>query len=758
MIKNKFILTQILFILLIFSGQVLAATPWTLDADRIETRDDEKIIEAFGNVYLFRLGNFLQADYAKLYTDTNWLYLKGNISAQWDNDFLEGEEAELDLDSNTGWLKNGQVFMADPHMYFTGELLEKTGENTYNFFQGTVTSCDDDTPPWSIKSSRGKITVGGYAGLWHPRFRVKDRPVFYSPYMFVPVKTERQSGFLFPDLSYESDYGANINLPYYHVIDEERDATLYTNYYSKRGLMLGLEYRHTPSLLTKGLWRADWMLDKEKHDTDETEPSKFQDDDLLRPNKNRYWFRAKYDRHNPGSGWSYKLDLDYVSDQNYLREFKSGQSGFKASRDAFLETFGRDIQDHDSLIRTNIFSASRYWNNIGLDARIVYSDNLRYKNHNLRSSLNPTIQRLPEINLDLFKTSLGSSPFDIEATSQAVHFWREYGTTATRVDVHPKLSLPLKSPYGVLTPRVGWKQTVYFIDRFENDPSGRNTDDKFQSRGMYDLNINAYSDIYRVFDLQPEPEALPENIGHKSWTRIKHSLRPEIDFDYIPEVSQDKRPRFDSTDRIEPREELTYSLSNVFTRRKDSVVSANQSTEPEIEFSYLDFFRLKFEQSYDFREARRTKDLNRYSRRPFSDLLTDIELNPGRFVSLRNKTWYSFYENRITEHEHSLRLIWPDKMSAWFSLDFLDEINEFKRRINQKTSIMKLGASFDFIRNWQFNLIYRRDMDTDQDLEKGLGIIYRHQCYSLELNITETDYDHKFEIRINLLNLGSIGG
>ncbi|MFP4108702.1 MAG: hypothetical protein ACLFT1_06435, partial [Desulfonatronovibrio sp.] len=66
--------------------------------------------------------------------------------------------------------------------------------------------------------------------------------------------------------------------------------------------------------------------------------------------------------------------------------------------------------------------------------------------------------------------------------------------------------------------------------------------------------------------------------------------------------------------------------------------------------------------------------------------------------------------------------------------------------------------SFDFIRNWQFKLIYRRDMDTDQDLEKGLGIIYRHQCYSLELNITETDYDHKYEIRINLLNLGSIGG
>ncbi|MFO7728222.1 MAG: organic solvent tolerance protein, partial [Desulfonatronovibrio sp.] len=142
MIKNKFILTQILFISLIFSGQALAAEPWTLDADRIVAKDDENIIEAFGNVYLFKLGNFLEADYAKLYTDTNWLYLKGNISARWDNDFLEGEEAELDLNNNTGWIKNGQVFMAEEHIYFSGEHLEKTGETTYKFQEGTVTACD----------------------------------------------------------------------------------------------------------------------------------------------------------------------------------------------------------------------------------------------------------------------------------------------------------------------------------------------------------------------------------------------------------------------------------------------------------------------------------------------------------------------------------------------------------------------------------------------------------------------------------------
>lgn len=756
--KIKLILSQLLLVCFFFINPAFAATPWVLDADRVVSTEDEDIIEAHGNVHLFRLDNYLQADYARLYTETNWLYLKGNISARWDGDFLEGDEAELDLDNNVGWIKNGQVFMSEEHIYFSGQRLEKTGENTYSFTRGTMTSCDGETPPWSIKSSRGKITVDGYASLWNPRFRVRDQSVLYSPYIIVPVKTERQSGFLFPNLSHSSEMGTNINLPYYHVIDDQRDATLYTNYYSKRGLMLGLEYRHTPSLLNKGLWRADWMRDRERHDTVENEPSRFHDDGLFRPNKDRYWLRAKYDGYAPRAGWSYKVDIDYVSDQNYLREFKSGHSGFNTSRNQFLDKFGRDLEDYDSLIRTNIVSAAKYWSNVGLDARLTYSDNLRYRNSNLPSSLNPTIQKLPEINLNLFRTGIGNTPFEIEATNQATYFWREYGTRGTRLDVHPRLSTPLRNSFGTLTPSIGWRQTAYYIDQFENDPAGRNTDDNLQTRGMYDININAFTNIFKVFDLNSMPDMSPENVGKTRWTKVKHSIRPEIDYDFIPEVSQDKYPRFDSVDRISPREELTYSLANVFTNRTDTVIQGAETSDPSIRTRYRDFLRIKFEQAYDFREARRREDIDQYSQRPFSDLLTEITVNPNNYLSLRNKTWYSFYESMVTEHEHTLTMTWPEKVSAWFSLDFLNEIDEFKRRINSKTSILELGTTLDFVKNWQVTFVYRRDLEEKKDIERSLSLTYRHQCYNLQFIFEKTDYDHRYEVRINLLNLGSIGG
>ncbi|RQD72994.1 putative LPS assembly protein LptD, partial [Desulfonatronospira sp. MSAO_Bac3] len=220
--------------------------PWELEADQMYVDQEKNLVEAFGNVLMWRMDDYVQADYARLYTDTNWIYLKGNIQARFEGDHIEGREAELDLDNHVGWIKDGKVFMAQDNVYFSGERMEKTGPHTYTFEEGVMTSCDDRPAPWSIKSSRGEVTVEGYARLWHPRFRVKDRPVLYSPYMIAPVKTKRQSGFLFPTFGQGSEYGFNFNLPYYHVIDDQRDMTFYANYYTDRGFMPGVEYRHTP--------------------------------------------------------------------------------------------------------------------------------------------------------------------------------------------------------------------------------------------------------------------------------------------------------------------------------------------------------------------------------------------------------------------------------------------------------------------------------------------------------------------------------
>jgi LPS-assembly protein len=737
---------------------------WNLYADTIQTLNRGEITEARGNVLLVQGDNSLQADYAKYYQSTQWLYLEGNIKVKWDGDYLEAEKAEFDLGNSVGWMTDGQVFIEDNHVYIKGEKIHKTGENTYTFTRATVTSCDGERPAWSLKTSSGNVTINGYARLWNPRLQVKGQPVLYSPYLAVPVKTERQSGFLLPDLEVSKQLGAHINLPYFQVIDEETDLTLYENYMSKRGLMQGIEFRHTPDLDTKTLVRFDWLNDRQDY-----EDGEYISDAWQRPHNDRYWLRGKFDGYFLSPLWPAKLDLDIVSDYQYLREFSDGHSGFDQSRTEFMNEFGRDIEDDDDSLRENIFSVRRNWADMGLELRLEYTQNLAYFNDNSdkNSALNPTLQRLPEINFNIYKNQLASTMFEWEATSQYTYFWREYGTKGSRLDVHPKISLPLRSGYGAIIPKVGWRETLYAVDRFENAGKNVNTDDKYPLRGIPDASVEMTTNVFRVYNFQASPVSTKENLGRSAWTKIKHSVTPDIEYSWVPNTlkDQEKNPTFDSDDTIYPESNLTYSLTNLLTRKRMTVINdpetqGNSTTTRE---DYLDFLRIKLEQSYDFREAARTELTDRYPNRPFSDIEATLTINPRKYLSLTSKSWYSPYINRITEHEHTARVFLDDRASAYCGLDFVDREQEYTKKTNylgagDRSRILTLGGDVTLPKNWFLALNYKADLEDGKDLEREMILTYKHQCFTFECFFTKTDTDEKVAFMITLYNLGSMGG
>ncbi|WP_176724156.1 LPS-assembly protein LptD [Desulfoplanes formicivorans] len=738
--------------------------PWNLYADRIQTLDGGEITEARGNVFLFQGDNQLQADYAKYYKSTQWLYLEGNITAKWDGDFLEAESAEFDLGNRVGWLTNGQVFIEANHVYVKGEKIHKTGDNTYTFTQATVTSCDGTRPAWSLKTSSGDVTIDGYARLWNPRLQIKGQPVLYAPYMVMPVKTKRQSGFLLPQLEVSKQLGTHINLPYYQVIDEESDLTLYENYMSKRGLMQGIEFRSTPDLDTKMLVRFDWLKDHQAY-----EDGEYTSDVWQRPHQDRYWLRGKFDGYLLSPQWTTKLDLDLVSDYQYLREFNDGLSGFDQSRKDFLQEFGRDIDDDDDYLRENILAVSRSWANMGLEFRLEYTQNLYYFNDSTDydSAKNPTLQRLPEINFNVYKHQLASTMFEWEATSQYTYFWREYGTKGSRLDIHPHISLPLRTQYGTIIPKVGWRETLYAVDRFENTGSTVDTTDKYPVRGLPDASVELSTNLFRIYSLPDLPVNDKDHLGESVWSKIKHSVTPEIEYSWIPNTLQDqkKNPQFDSDDAIYPESNLTYSLVNLLTRKRMTVVNdpATQGNSTTTKADYLDFLRFKLEQSYDFREAARTEDTDLYPTRPFSDIEAELTIFPRKYLSLTSTSWYSPYLNRITEHEHTARIFLDDLASAYCGLDFVDREQEYPYKTNylgtgDRSRILTLGGDVALPRNWFLAVDYKADLEDGQDLDRKMTLTYKHQCFTFECFLSKTDTDEKIAVMITLYNLGSMGG
>ena len=115
---------------------------WNLEADKLVTLSDNTIVEAQGGVVLQRGNDILKADFARYYSATNWVYLKGNVFVRMGKDDIHSDEAEFDLHSKTGWLTNGHVFMEGPHIYFSGSRIIKHWGDRYTFNKAKVTTCD----------------------------------------------------------------------------------------------------------------------------------------------------------------------------------------------------------------------------------------------------------------------------------------------------------------------------------------------------------------------------------------------------------------------------------------------------------------------------------------------------------------------------------------------------------------------------------------------------------------------------------------
>ena len=122
----------------------------------------------------------------------------------------------------------------------------KSGELTV-INKGIFTTCNKDKkcPPWAIKAEKithdkkNKKLIYDNATL-----KIFDVPVLYFPKFFHPdPSVKRQSGLLTPKMSNSNILGNTINIPYFHVISENKDLTFSPTISDKETTFLQTEYR-----------------------------------------------------------------------------------------------------------------------------------------------------------------------------------------------------------------------------------------------------------------------------------------------------------------------------------------------------------------------------------------------------------------------------------------------------------------------------------------------------------------------------------
>ena len=756
-------LSLTLFILIAISNYVSAEekfpllkddpkVPWNIVADEIQYDDNANQYIAKGNVTITKQDKHLSADYVRFDQKNMKAFAKGHVIMTAGQDILTGSRMEMDLNAETGTVYNGTIFLQENHFYIKGDKLKKVGKDSYTADKASITSCDGDRPAWKITGRNLKISIEGYGFVKHAALWAKNIPVLYTPFLFFPAKLKRQSGLLPPQFGYSDRKGTEYIQPFYWAINPSSDATFYVDYMADRGEKLGLEYRYVLDERSKGILMYDFLNDQKVDDgsLDSSEKWGYEDDDVLRPNSNRYWFRMKHDQALPFD-FSARLDIDIVSDQDYLHEFKDGLTGFKQTDAYFLKTFGRDLDDYDDPVRTNSLNLNRVWPAYSLNAELLWYDNVINRRW---EETDTTLQRLPFIEFDGSKQRIFSSSFYFDFDSEYTYFYREDGARGHRINAHPRFYLPYRyKNYFTIEPSVGVRETAWHLDKDEYSPS----DKKTHNRQIYDTKLDLFSEIYHIF-----------NVNGKNIEKIRHTIRPQIIWDYVPEKDQDKYPLFDDPDgietqnqdeyslfdgidRIEKQNLVTYSITNTLTskskdnRQKNGAhildkPNGHESFHPP-SYVYNRFCRFKLEQSYDINKEKDDDS------EPFSPIYAELELMPGRYFSIDADAEWSHYDNEFRSRNIELNL-WDNRGDKLFV--------EYRYTIDSSESIYT-----DFLLKLSDRLSayaeYERDIFNGQVIQYGLGFLYESQCWSLDFHLIKDENDYRYQFMIKLSGIGEIG-
>lgn len=687
---------------------------WEITAGNISYDQETGVYVAEGNVHVNSGDRAIQADWASLNSRTHQAELKGNVFLRYGKNWLRGEHVRWNLQSEVGWMEEGTVFFAENNFYVSGKAIEKTGAVEYMLQDGTLTSCDPADPDWQIKYRKMKMTTRGVAWATDTSFWARQMPVFYTPFIAMPVQDKRQSGFLIPWGGYSDLNGWEGEIPFYWAIRDDMDATIYGRAMEKRGWMTGLEYRVSNPKYGEGIWHFNYLADQADKDylTGKGYPPETTD---------RYWLRSRHSLDLPND-IEVRLDLDYVSDRYYLQEFTRGSAGFGFSNGAFHEFAGRGIlNDETSLVRESALYIDKRTEST------LLSMDMRYWEQLDKSLEDYALQRLPSLSFSVIPSWIDKLPLYYTVGSSFVNYWRREGDKGERLDINPRVYYPLHwNNYLDVEPSIGIRGDAYHVDWQDS------TNNEWQGRFNADVRLEMSSRLNRVF---------PIEFGDS--VALEHSIRPIVRYEYVPRISQDKIPHFDMLDADQARHDVRYGVTNFFTAKQ-----ITKDAEGNPVTTYREVARVELFQQYNF-EKSEVEDIQfGVPDTGATALGMRLDVMPHKYVTLSYDT--NLYSSAGSSTYHDIFMTLNSGKGHMARLDYqyrsdLD-VNEVIGTVIVKLTTNLYATSY-------------HDYSLEQGIlyKQGYGIKYLHGCWGIGVAFERERDDNRFAFSLDLLGLGGYG-
>lgn len=666
----------------------------TADQEKIRIASDRTNAEMgkqaifTGNVVFSQSDRHIAADEAILDQATEQFDANGNLVFQDSNFTVTADSLQAQMRSNRATLTGAQYWLHGQQVRGDAEKLQITINNNLILTNTNFTTCPPDKVSWLLEAEKIKINSKEEWGeIWNAKLRVADIPVFYIPYMTVPVSNKRKSGFLYPSFSTSTTNGFEVSAPYYWNIAPEYDLTYTSNYMSKRGLFTKSEFRYLAGEAQNGRLNVEHL----------------KNDQMINSNPSRYLYNWQH-QGAIDKNWRVLANFTEVSDNNYFNDLKSDvnrATDNQLSRIGEVSYFQRDWD-----ISTRV-----------QDIEVLGEDQKPF-------------QVMPQVNFNYRAADFWNN-LDLGFHSELTNFAHQDDDvyTATRLHMAPSLTLPIHGPSGSLTSQLELMQTNYWQETnnsqfFSLEDSVSRTIPQVRINGQ--INFERFTELFEQNYRQTlEPQFQYLYVGYEDQRKIGIYDTAQLQDDYFGLF---RARRFSGLDRIADVNQVTlgvttrlfddynqeatkFSLGQIFylqdTRMgyEDNIFEQNQSTSilaAELDTRLIQDWYLGAAIQYDTNTSDNKKTEVTLDFRPEANRL--LQLSYRYVPDLLN----SNTNNLVNISQAGVRGAWP------------------------------INDSLYFVGNWYY------DLNESRSIETYTGFQYESCCYAIRLSYhyrIKTNYD-----------------
>jgi LPS-assembly protein len=629
------------------------------------------------NVILTQGNKTLKAEQLNYFIEQERVTAEGNVHLINGDLTLDAERLETQLSTNESSIYQTKYQFHGRGGRGDSSKIYDNGQDLYELSDTSYTACPPQDTTWSIDASTLYIDNESEVGTaYNAILRIKDIPVFYSPYFTYPLTDKRKTGLLFPSFEISDTNGVTLTQPLYINIAPNMDATITPTYMQNRGTLFSTEYRYLLDI-GRGKAQVEYLSN-----------DKIRDD-------SRYLLHWDHSVRF-AQDWQFNADYNQVSDDFYFSD---------------IDTSYGTRSDNQLLQTAKLKYEQTSWNS-----------ELELRSFQILGDGDTPHKVLPKVAFSAYQPIAWKSlQFDLYSEISRFEHDDDDVYSGTRVHVEPKLSLPLY--YNSIFVNTELKYMLSLYEQEVPDVGEYSALESSATRHLPSFKINSGINLERNFSFFDSD--------------YRQTLIPQIQYLYVPYEEQSDIGIYDTTtmqidyyglfrdnrysgyDRIADADQITLGVSSGVL---------NAQGQEKMRFAIGQNYYLSNSETSLPVYSDSNSDVSTTADRSYLIGAFDVNFENDYFLNMGLE--WDYENNRIVKGHSAIEKRWAYNTFAQLNYRYI-ALSEEDTSLTSLVDQVGTKVNWAIDTQWTTFASYYYDLQFNNAYENIIGIKYQSCCWAI---------------------------